>query len=82
MDGTPPPDNTGRVSDAELKALVTRARAEGDVPLRRLINGYLMLRRVTSEVITLVSEREGGASIANTPILRRARELSAAEGTR
>lgn len=78
MDGAPEPreDVAGTITDAELVLLRTRARADGDEPLRRLILSYLMLRRVTAEVITLVSAREGGASIATTPLLRRARELA------
>lgn len=79
MDSAPDPQGMDfdSVTDAELTVLRTRARELGDDPLRRLIVSYLMLRRVTAEVITLVSAREGGASIANTPLLRRARELSA-----
>lgn len=79
------PDDMGgadAISDAELKALMLQARVGPDDPLRRLIVSYLMLRRVTAEVITLVSAREGGASIANTPLLRRARELSTRESPR
>lgn len=78
MGGAPDPQGTDvdAVTDAELQGLRVRARDDGDDALRRLIISYLMLRRVTAEVITLVSAREGGFSIANTPLLRRARELS------
>jgi hypothetical protein len=84
MDGAPDLQGHDRdaVTDAELKALRTRARVDGDEPLRRLIVSYLMLRRVTADVITLVSAREGGASVANTPLLRRARELAVTGVTR
>ena len=84
MDGAPElhTPNSDAVTDAELKALRSRARDDGDEPLRRLIVSYLMLRRVTADVITLVSAREGGASIAMTPLLRRARELSATGAVR
>lgn len=70
-----PAEPTG-LADSELKALSLQARRDGNEPLRRLVASYLLLRRVTAEVITLVSAREGGSSVANTPLLRRARELS------
>lgn len=64
------------LTDVELRTLLLRAR-EGDDPLlRRLVTGYLTLRRVTADVIAFVEAREGGAAVAGTPLLRRARALA------
>ena len=64
------------VTDAELHALVVRARATRDAELHRLVVAYLTLRRVTSDVVAFVAAREGGAAVAATPLLRRARLLA------
>lgn len=69
-------DAEGPIADAELHALMLQARRTNDAPLHRLVIGYLTLRRVTAEVVTLVAAREGGASVASTPTLRRARQLA------
>lgn len=69
-------DAEGPIADAELHALSLQARRTSDAPLHRLVISYLTLRRVTAEVVTLVAAREGGASVANTPALRRARQLA------
>lgn len=64
------------IADAELKALLEQARRTGDDALRRLVTGYITLRRVTADVIVLIEAREGGAAVAGTPLLRRARALT------
>ena len=64
------------LTDGELRTLLLRARAGDDVLLRRLVTGYLTLRRVTADVIAFVEAREGGAAVAGTPLLRRARALA------
>jgi hypothetical protein len=64
------------LTDAELRALGARARASDDTLLRRLLTSYLTLRRVTADVIVFIEAREGGAAVAGTPLLRRARRLA------
>jgi hypothetical protein len=77
---TPPVGDpaAGPLTDAELHALAIRARSADDELLRRLLTGYVTLRRVTADVIAFVEAREGGAAVAGTPLLRRARALTAA----
>jgi len=62
--------------DTELRALLARARAQDDPELMRLILGYITLRRVMADVIALIEARDGGAAVARSPLLLRARELS------
>ena len=62
--------------DAELRALLARARAQDDQELVRLIVSYITLRRVMADVIASIEARDGGAAVARTPLLLRARELS------
>ena len=69
----------GPLGDAELRELLERARANDDRPLVQLITSYVTLRRVMADVIASIEAREGGAAVAKTPLLLRARELS---GTR
>jgi hypothetical protein len=64
------------MADAELKSLLEQARKTGDELLRRLVTDYITLRRVTADVIVLIESREGGAAVAGTPLLRRARALT------
>jgi hypothetical protein len=63
-------------TDAELRTLLARARASDDTLLRRVVLSYVTLRRVTADVIGLIEGREGGAAVAGTPLLRRARGLA------
>jgi hypothetical protein len=42
----------------------------------RLVTSYVTLRRVMADVIASIEAREGGAAVARTPLLLRARELS------
>jgi hypothetical protein len=68
-DDTPP-------SDGELRDLLGRARELDDPRLARLVTSYVMLRRVTADVIAGIEARDGGAAVARSPLLLRARELS------
>jgi hypothetical protein len=61
------------LTDAELHALAVRARSADDELLRRLVTSYVTLRRVTADVVMFIEAREGGAAVAGTPLLRRAR---------
>ena len=63
-------------TDAELRTLMARARASDDTALRRVVISYVTLRRVTADVIRFIEAREGGAAVAETPLLRRARRLA------
>ena len=66
----------GPLTDIELRELLAQARAQDDQRLVRLVTSYLMLRRVTADVIAGIEAREGGASVARNPLLLRARQLS------
>jgi hypothetical protein len=73
-------DATGAslLTDAELRALAVRARADEDPQLQRLVTGYVTMRRVMADVLAFIEAREGGAAVAGTPLLLRARHLAAA----
>jgi len=62
--------------DDELRELLVRARANDDRRVVQLITSYVTLRRVMADVIASIEAREGGAAVAKTPLLLRARELS------
>jgi hypothetical protein len=64
------------MSDDDLRALLARARTRDDPQLVRLVTGYVTLRRVTADVIAGIEAREGGAAVAKSPLLLRARALS------
>ena len=64
------------VTDDELRTLLTQGREHADGRLVRLVTSYLTLRRVTADVIAAIEARDGGATVARNPLLRRARELS------
>jgi hypothetical protein len=68
----------GPFADAELRELLARARADDDRRLVQLITSYVTLRRVMADVIASIEAREGGAAVARSPLLLRARELSSA----
>ena len=76
IDAGAPVDDDGPLRDAELRALLARARERDDPALVRLITSYVTLRRVMADVIASIEAREGGAAVARTALLRRARELS------
>ena len=69
-------DDDSPLRDGELRALLARARAQDDPGLVRLIVSYVTLRRVMADVIASIEARDGGAAVARTPLLLRARELS------
>ena len=60
------------LADVELRTLLLHARTSDDALLRRLVTGYVTLRRVTADVIAFIEARAGGAAVAGTPLLRRA----------
>jgi hypothetical protein len=64
------------LGDAELRELLVRARAHDDRRVVQLITSYVTLRRVMADVVASIEAREGGAAVARTPLLLRARELS------
>ena len=72
----PEADPAMPITDAELHALLLQARERDDTRLRRLVTSYVTLRRVTADVITFLETREGGAAVAGTPLLLRARQLA------
>jgi len=65
------------LTDDELRELLLQARARDDRPVLRLVTSYVTLRRVTADVIAVLEAREGGAAVARSPLLLRARALSA-----
>lgn len=69
-------ESEGPIPYADLHALMRQSRRTHDASLRRLVVGYLTLRRVTADLVALVGAREGGATIASTPLYRRARDLA------
>jgi hypothetical protein len=70
-------DDDCPLTDVELREILAQARAHDDPRLRRLVTSYLMLRRVTADLIAGIEAREGGAAVAKNPLLLRARQLSA-----
>jgi hypothetical protein len=78
MSGRTTPDDDGApLTDGELREMLARARANDHPQVVRLVTRYVTLRRVTADVIAAIEEREGGAAVAKSPLLLRARELSA-----
>lgn len=74
-DGSDAVDAQAFVSNAELRDLLRQASERDDVPLRRLVTGYLTLRRIGADVIAFLEARDGAATVARTPLLLRARHL-------
>lgn len=76
IDDGAPSANDPPLRDAELRELLTQARERDDPRIVRLITSYVTLRRVMADVIASIEAREGGAAVARTPLLLRAREIS------
>jgi hypothetical protein len=76
IDEQPSSTDDRPLGGAELRELLVRARANDDRRLVQLITSYITLRRVTADVIASIEARDGGAAVARTPLLLRARELS------
>ena len=76
IDGGASSADDGPLRDAELRELLVRARSHDDRRLVQLITSYITLRRVMADVVASIEAREGGAAVARTPLLLRARELS------
>ena len=73
----PPMDaDVASIADGELRDLLAEGREHADGRLVRLVTTYVTLRRVTADVIAAIEAREGGAAVAKSPLLLRARELS------
>ena len=70
-----PPDDASGLSDAELRALLARAKETHDEPLRRLIASYLILRRLAADMITLIEAREGSITVVRTPLFSRIKHI-------
>jgi hypothetical protein len=64
------------LTDDELRALRARAHETGDDALRRLVSGYITLRRMSAEMLALVEAREGAATVVRTPLFLRLRALT------
>jgi hypothetical protein len=73
-DGLAPDDASG-LTDDELRALLARAKAAGDEPLRRLVASFVTLRRLTAEALTLVETQYGAAAVARVPALSHLKRL-------
>ena len=71
-----PNEDADALTDAELRALLARAKETGDDALRRLLASHLMLRRLSAEMITLIESREGAQTVVRTPLFLRLRELT------
>ena len=68
------------ITDGELRELLARAREHFDRRLIRLVTSYVTLRAVTADVIAAIEARDGGAAVARSPLLLRARGLSGGRG--
>ena len=62
-------------SDQELLVLLSQARESGNVPLRRLVYCYRTLRRVTSDLVNGIEERDGPAAAQSLPLFGLAKFL-------
>ena len=70
-----PPDDASGLTDAELRALNTRAKVADDEPLRRLVASYVTLRRLTAEALQTVETQYGAAAVARVPSLAHLKRL-------
>jgi hypothetical protein len=70
-----PPDDASGLSDAELRALLARAKSSGDEPLRRLVASYVTLRRLTADALVTVETQYGAAAVARVPSLAHLKRL-------
>ena len=71
-----PPDDASGLTDAELRALVERARTADDEALRRLVASYITLRTLAAEMVSFIETREGSITIVRTPLFSRMKHLT------
>ena len=70
------PDDAAGLSDAELRALLAQAKATNDESLRHLLASYLVLRRLSAEMITLIEAREGAQTVTRSSLFSRLKHLT------
>ena len=75
------PDDAAGVSDAELRALLAQAKATGDEPLRRMLASYLVLRKLSAEMIVLIEAREGAQTVTRSSLFSRLKHLTRRRAT-
>ena len=71
-----PPDEATVLGDAELKALMARAKDGNDESLRRLLVSYITLRRLAADMVTFIETREGAQTIVRSTLFNRVRDLT------
>ena len=75
------PDDAAGLSDAELRALLAQAKLTNDEPLRHLIASYLVLRRLSAEMITLIEAREGAQTVTRSSLFSRLKHVTRRRAT-
>ena len=70
------PDDAATLSDAEIRALLAQAKATNDERLRQLLASYLVLRRLSAEMITLIEAREGAQTVTRSSLFSRLKHLT------
>ena len=75
------PDDAAGLSDADLRALMAQAKLTNDEPLRHLIASYLVLRRLSAEMITLIEAREGAQTVTRSSLFSRLKHVTRRRAT-
>ena len=75
------PDDAAGMSDAELRALLAQAKATDDEPLRRMLASYLVLRKLSAEMIVLIEAREGAQTVTRSSLFSRLKHLTRRRAT-